>query len=55
LVEVFIGYQIGDASITSKPINAPKVVVIEENQEPNIGPTIVGIEKKHDPPIPLGL
>ncbi len=45
MVEVFIGYQIGDASITSKPINAPKVVVTEENQEPNIGPTIVGIEK----------
>jgi hypothetical protein len=41
----FINYQVGDASIISKPISAPKVVVMEENQDPNIGLAIVGSEK----------
>jgi hypothetical protein len=45
LVRIFISYQVGDASITSKPINAPRVVITEENQEPNIEPTIVRNEK----------
>jgi len=31
--------------LLAKPINAPKVVVTEENEKPNIRPAIVVIEK----------
>ncbi len=40
-----VSHQIGEAYANSKPTSAPKVVVMKEDWEPNIGLAILGEEK----------